>query len=346
MSGFKNFLLTFVISLAVFGLIAVAVVGIVLDTMGISADRGDAHGDVTTYYENDTVGYEDTSTVNPELDGNSFNMLFVGLDYTPKLFYDIYNPSSVDKLPAYNSDIIAGSAAENMEYREISADAIVLMSVSKERREFAFTSFSPTTIVTMGNASVFLYEIYETYGISSLSSAVSTLTGLPIDRYAIIGMDDFAGLVDIIDGVDFNVPCDMVYDDYRGQLHINLTAGKQHLDGETALQVLRFNSYKDTDGSRMKTTVAFVKEVISKMTNPKYITKAAALFRQAEKMLVTNFSASDLSTNLDLIFSYHDFMSVTIEPPGNYTTIDDKLSFIPNANACLSTYAPYQRNSK
>lgn len=342
LAGFRNFILTFIVSLAVFGLIAFFVVGIVLDTMGLPVGNSDTPVNIDTYYDDYTEN--DTNINNhPELDGNSFNMLIVGLDYTPKLFYDIYNPESVDKLPVYTSDVQAGSAVEDGEYREISADTIMLVCVSKERREFAFTAFSPGTIIKLDGESICLSEIYEIYGISRLIEAVNSLTGLSVDRHAVVSMDAFPGIVDIIDGVDFNVPCDMRYDDYRGQLHINLKAGKQHLDGEKALQVIRFNSYKDTDGSRVKTTVSFVKAMMSKMTNAKYITKAAALFKQIEKMIVTDFTASDLAVNLDLIFSYLNFTAVTIEPPGNYTTIDDKLCFIPNETACRNTFAPYIR---
>ena len=47
-------------------------------------------------------------------------------------------------------------------------------------------------------------------------------------------------MVDVIGGVWFDVPIDMVYDDPTQDLHINLKAGYQKLDGDKAEQLLRF----------------------------------------------------------------------------------------------------------
>lgn len=346
LAGFRNFILTFVISLVIFGLIAFFVVNWALGVLGVSSGIsgiGDNPNPVDTGVD-DYIEDEGNVALD-ELDGNSFNMLFVGLDYAPELFYDYYDPDTVSGLAGYDPDATSGELVTDGEYRRVSADTILLVCVSKERKEFAFTAISPGTIISRDGETKCLSDVFEDEGIDSFIDTVHTLVGLPIDRYAIVSLSEFPGVIDIIDGVDFNVPCDMVYDDNKGALHINIKEGLQHLDGEKALQVLRFDKYENTSDSRLKTTINFACAVMKKMTDRKYFTVSLAIFKEAEKMIVTDFTAADLSANHDLIFSYPNFTPVSLELPGTYSTIDGRLCFIPNTNACLNMLAPYKRAS-
>ena len=69
---------------------------------------------------------------------------------------------------------------------------------------------------------------------------VKMLTGLPIHYFMSIDFDGFKEVIDVLGGVDFEVPFNMVYDDPVQNLHINLKAGMQHLDGEAAHDFVRF----------------------------------------------------------------------------------------------------------
>jgi len=80
------------------------------------------------------------------------------------------------------------------------------------------------------------------YQISPQSTidAVNKLTGLKIKYYFTVDTKALRKLVDTIGGVYFDVPIDMKYDDNKQNLHINLKAGVQKLDGDKAEQVVRF----------------------------------------------------------------------------------------------------------
>ncbi len=343
LTGFRNFILTFLISFLIFGVIAFFVVNMILESIGgtpiIGGDKNPVQVGGENYVENNGGEALD------ELDGKSFNMLFVGLDYAPDIFYDYYDPDTVSGLIKYDSAKLPGGLVTDGEYRRISADTILFVSVCKERKEFAFTAISPGTIIKRGDSTICLGDVFEIEGKDSFIECINELTGLPVDRYAFVSLNEFPKVIDSIDGVDFNVPCNMVYDDFKGGLHINIEEGLQHLDGEKALQVLRFNKYESSTNSRLKTTINFSKAVMQKMTNLKYITKAEAILTEVKKMIDTDFSVADLVSNRDLIFSYPDFTAVSIELPGTYSTIDGRLCFIPNSTACLNTLAPYRRAS-
>ena len=330
--------MTFLISLVIFGLIAFLVVGLVLDSLGLSSVfNGDEGGPADEYVEGPVNSSGD------DLDGNSFNMLFVGLDYVPHLFYNYYDPSTVAGLLPYDLGNLAGQLVTDGEYRKISADTILLVCVSKERKEFAFSSINPGTLIDKNGETSRLSDIFESEGFDGFIETVETLTGVTVDRYALAGIEEFPDVINAIGGVDFTVPCDMVYDDFKGALHINITAGYQHLDGETALDMLRFDSYTDVVNSRLRTTVSFAKAFMRKMTDPKYMTKAAALFKEIGDMVITNLTVADLTANLDLIFSYPNFEAVSIELPGTYSVIDGEKCFLPNKAGCINAFAAYKR---
>ncbi len=65
---------------------------------------------------------------------------------------------------------------------------------------------------------------------------------IQIDGYALINLEGFRNVIDIIGGVHINVPYDMKYEDPDQDLYIDLKAGEQVLDGKKAEMFVRFRS--------------------------------------------------------------------------------------------------------
>ncbi|NLL39062.1 MAG: LCP family protein [Clostridiales bacterium] len=104
--------------------------------------------------------------------------------------------------------------------------------------------------------------------IKGLKEGLRDLTGFTVDSYFVVDMEAFVAIVDALDGVDFEVPIDMNYEDPVQDLYIHIPAGYQHLDGEHALQVVRFRSgYPLQDIDRIKTQQSFIKAIIKKCLN-------------------------------------------------------------------------------
>ena len=78
-------------------------------------------------------------------------------------------------------------------------------------------------------------------------------------------------LVDQIDGVDFDIPINMDYDDPYQDLHIHFTKGPRHLNGQEAMEVVRFRHNNDGTGygtediGRIGTQQAFLKAVAKQL---------------------------------------------------------------------------------
>ncbi len=139
---------------------------------------------------------------------------------------------------------------------------------------------------------------------------VKELTGLPIHYFVSVEFDGFKEIIDALDGVDFNVPYNMNYDDPTQDLHIHLSAGMQHLDGEKAHDFVRFRhntngvapgEYVLGDEGREYWQQQFLKELIRQKCKAQYIAKIDDLFKVVKKNVRTNYTMSDLLNHLDFV---------------------------------------------
>lgn len=109
-------------------------------------------------------------------------------------------------------------------------------------------------------------------GPSGTSREVSKVLGVPVDYYVAVDYKAVEEVVDIIGGVEIEIPRRMKYDDpyAEPELHIDLKAGKQKLNGDQAIQFLRWRKNNDGSGGaegdlgRIERQQAFVKTAIKK----------------------------------------------------------------------------------
>ena len=131
-------------------------------------------------------------------------------------------------------------------------------------------------------------------------NAVNELTGLNIENYILIDTKALVELVDVIGGVEFNVPIDMKYDDNGQDLHIDLKAGYQKLNGDQVEQLVRFRHNKDgstysyeygmEDFGRMKTQREVIVAVIKQTIKFKNVKEIGNIINIAEQYVQTNMN--------------------------------------------------------
>lgn len=130
------------------------------------------------------------------------------------------------------------------------------------------------------------------YGGPELSvKAVKDLLGIDIDYYVRVDYQIVEDVVDLIGGVDVNVPMDMSYNDPTSDppLYIELKKGEQTLNGEKALQFLRFRSgYSNQDLGRIEAQQQFINSAIKKVLNPINIVKIPKFIDSYIKNVDTN----------------------------------------------------------
>ncbi len=86
-------------------------------------------------------------------------------------------------------------------------------------------------------------------GLELLTDYVESLLNTEIDNYVAVNLESFSYLIDEIGGVYFDVPRRMYYNDNYQNLHIDLQAGYQLLDGDKAEQLIRFRKGDNSMGS-------------------------------------------------------------------------------------------------
>ena len=135
-------------------------------------------------------------------------------------------------------------------------------------------------------------------GVEQVRKEVSHLLGIPIDYYIKVDIKAFVALVDQVNGVDFNVPVDMDYDDPWQDLSIHYKKGMQHLTGQQALEVVRFRHNNDMSGysdvGRTQTQQALLTAVAKKVLSWGNVPKIAGFVDIFADYVDTDLSVSDM----------------------------------------------------
>lgn len=166
--------------------------------------------------------------------------------------------------------------------------------------------------------------------------AVNEITGLDIQYYVLVRTEALIKLVDAIGGVEFNVPIDMKYDDQTQDLHIDLKAGVQKLNGDKAEQLLRWrhsnykngvmttypSEYGNDDFGRMRTQRDFIVETLKQTLKPGNIFKIGEILEIAHKNVETNLELSYIKDYIPYAVEFNTENMTTATLPG--TTPDMK----------------------
>ncbi len=160
-----------------------------------------------------------------------------------------------------------------------------------------------------------------------LINKVKEITGLPIHYFITVDFDGFVELINAVDGVDFDVPYDMDYDDPVQSLHIHLEAGPQHLDGKHAHDFVRFRHNNDGtapgeyvmgDEGRVYWQQRFIKELVRQKLNPYYISKMDDIGNVFRNNVRTNLTITDVVKNLNALTNVNLDDIKAYQLPGDY----------------------------
>lgn len=166
------------------------------------------------------------------------------------------------------------------------ADTIMLCSYDPKTQKAALLSIPRDTYVgknkEKATASLKINAVYRNgENIDGMVKNIEDITGVEINNYIIVDTAALVQVVDAIGGVEFDVPIDMKYDDTTQDLHINLKAGYQKLNGQQAEWLVRFRhnndgttypfEYGDNDIGRMRTQREFISATLKQTLKPSNI---------------------------------------------------------------------------
>ena len=128
----------------------------------------------------------------------------------------------------------------------------------------------------------------------SAKSVSELLGGVGIDRYVRINVQGIEKLVDALGGITVYIPKDMKYTDNTQHLYIDLKKGEQHLNGEEALQFLRFRYDTWGDIGRIQRQQMLMRATIEQALNPATLVRMPQILSVIQDHIDTNLSVEEL----------------------------------------------------
>ena len=173
------------------------------------------------------------------------------------------------------------------------------------------------------------------YGGAKLTrETVEEFLGIEIDHYVTINKSRFSEIIDAMGGVEVYVEREMHYEDPwddDGGLVIDLEQGFQHLDGETAIQFVRFRD-SEGDVGRIRRQQAFMKACADRLSEPSMLIKIPELLSVAVKAIDTDLTSSEMLAAAGSLKNAETAGNIkTGTVPGWLQYIDDVSYLIPNA---------------
>lgn len=204
--------------------------------------------------------------------------------------------------------LLVGMRGENIPGGGLLADTILVLSMKPSENKVAMISIPRDLYVTIPGTSqkskinaVYAHGAEKNEAFKEMQESVEQVTGLPIHYSAALNFVGFKQLIDGIDGIDVFLETDFYETSQfvQGQEcggEFTLSAGNNHLDGETALCYARARE-NTSDFDRTKRQQVMLKALKDKLTSLGTLTdfsKLNSIMDAAGDNLKTNMSSSEM----------------------------------------------------
>lgn len=176
------------------------------------------------------------------------------------------------------------------------SDVMILASIDPETKQVGLLSIPRDTRVYIPDIGDY-EKITHAHAYGGPELAVTTVEEflkVNIHHYVRVDFEGFKKLVDILGGIEIDVPTKMDYDDPYQNLHIHLKPGLQTLDGQKALEFVRFRGFVDGDIGRIRNQELFLKAVMDKAISFASISKIPTIIKEIQPYIVTDMTNQDI----------------------------------------------------
>lgn len=225
-------------------------------------------------------------------------------------------------------------------------DAMVLLTVNAPEQKLSLVSIPKDTLVD-GNLEIpKMTTVYGANGggrdgLEMVSIRVSQTIGFMPDGYMLLELRDFAKFVDLMGGIRFDIPMDMVYSDPVQELSISMKKGYWTLDGQQATELMRFRSYEHGDLDRVQMQQAFLTALLQQAVRPGNVVKLPAFLNMLLSSTETNLNARNLLWLANAIF-HADRTDIAVATlPGTAMEADGVSYYVLNPEQVAQTVNTY-----
>lgn len=215
------------------------------------------------------------------------------------------------------------------------SDTIMLAFVNLNEGAVNLLSIPRDTRVALaeGRGTTKINHAYAYGGMSLTRKTIENFLDVEIDRYVQVDFEGFAGIIDALGGIDYNVEQRM----YKPEENIDLQPGQQKLDGHDALAYVRWRGTATADIGRVERQQKFIKATIEQVMSTGTIFKLPQLVGTINEAVHTDFTLEEM---VGLINIYKDFAAVEFNSdklPGHdaYISGISYWEYFPNQTAAL-----------
>lgn len=169
-------------------------------------------------------------------------------------------------------------------------DTIILATIDTKTMKARMLTIPRDTRIQYKDEWMKINGVYGIDGPQGTCNAVEDLLGTKIDRYAVVDFNGVIELVNLMGGIDVDVPKRM----YKPLEKIDLQPGMQHLDGLQALGYMRYRDAKLSDFDRSERQKQVIIQLAEKMMQPSNLLKITDISGTAMKYLETNLSTHEI----------------------------------------------------
>lgn len=209
------------------------------------------------------------------------------------------------------------------------SDSMLLLRFDPRAEKVSVLSIPRDTRVYIDGHGVRKINHANEYGGPALaaSTASELLGGINIDRYVRVNVQGVEKLIDALGGVTVNVPKDMKYNDFSQHLYIDLKKGIQHLDGDKAMQFLRYRYDGYGDISRVQRQQMLMRSAVEQTLKPATVVKIPKILSVIQSHLDTNLTVRELMAIANFA-SERDRSNINMMMlPGDFNSGEESVSY-------------------
>jgi LCP family protein required for cell wall assembly len=197
-------------------------------------------------------------------------------------------------------------------------DTMMVATLNTETHKLNVVSIPRDTLVNVSWPTKKANSLFANVGIDGTITKLADILGYEVDFYVIVDLKAFSALVDAVDGVDFDVPVSMNYDDPSQNLSIHISKGMHHMNGKDAIGVVRFRSgYASADIGRIATQQKFLMSAASQILAKKNSISIKSIVEIFLKYVKTDLTSFNLVWLADELFKLDAENIVFDMIPGN-----------------------------
>ncbi len=138
-------------------------------------------------------------------------------------------------------------------------------------------------------------------GIEMTQKTIEKTLGIKVHKYILVHEDIVKEIVDALGGVNIYIEKPMHYRDKTAHLTINFNKGMQKLDGQKAIEYLRFRHDQLGDIGRTQRQQWFIRGVIKTLQDPQTLPKIPDLITTARKYIKTDISVAEMPQYVEFL---------------------------------------------